>query len=144
MWTVALSSRLLAYRYVGLRGSADPGTLGSRVSPEEGFPSMPSKDPVERNLLATLAVHKKWAGIDDRSAATAPARRGLAERFEREADPDGVLAPEERTRRAEHLRKAHFAELALKSVRARRARDRAAELEAEVAAALSDVDEGAA
>jgi len=27
----------------------------------------------------------------DRSVATAPARRGLRARFEREADPDGVL-----------------------------------------------------
>lgn len=51
---------------------------------------------------------------------TAPAREGFLARFEREADPDGVLSPEERSRRAEALRRAHMARLALKSAQARR------------------------
>lgn len=55
-------------------------------------------------------------------------------KFEREVDPDGVLSPEERARRAEHLRKAHFQRLALKSARARR-RTREANAESEAAAA---------
>ncbi|MGF2945831.1 hypothetical protein ACQV26_11935 [Mycobacterium sp. Lab-001] len=37
-------------------------------------------------------------------------------------DPDGELTPEERARRAEHARKAHFKRLALKSAKARRRR----------------------
>jgi hypothetical protein len=43
-------------------------------------------------------------------------------RFEREADPDGVLDPTERARRAAHLRRAYFARLALASSRARAAK----------------------
>jgi len=42
------------------------------------------------------------------------------DRFEREVDPDGVLPPEERRRRAEHARKAYFLRLALASSKARR------------------------
>jgi hypothetical protein len=41
-------------------------------------------------------------------------------RFEREADPAGVLDPAERARRAEHLRRAYFTRLALASSRARK------------------------
>lgn len=51
------------------------------------------------------------------------------ERFEREVDPDGVLTPAERARRADHARKAHFARLSLASARSRR---RAAEARAAV------------
>lgn len=43
-------------------------------------------------------------------------------KFEREVDPDGILTPAERTRRAESARKAYFARLALKSATARRRR----------------------
>jgi hypothetical protein len=41
-------------------------------------------------------------------------------RFERQVDPDGVLSPEERARRAGHARKAYFTRLALRSAQARR------------------------
>ena len=44
--------------------------------------------------------------------------------FEREVDPDGLLEPEERARRAAHARAAHFARLAYLSARARAARAR--------------------
>jgi hypothetical protein len=40
--------------------------------------------------------------------------------WERQVDPDGVLDPQERARRAGHAKKAHFARLALKSAQARR------------------------
>jgi hypothetical protein len=46
----------------------------------------------------------------------------LLAKFEAEADPDGRLPDEERRRRAEHLRKAHMARMALASSRARAAR----------------------
>lgn len=58
----------------------------------------------------------------DPAARTAPARAAMLSRFEREVDPEGVLDPKERTRRAEHLRKDYFIRLALKSAAARRAR----------------------
>ena len=41
-------------------------------------------------------------------------------KFEAQVDPEGTMLPAERARRAEHLRKAHFSRLALKSARARR------------------------
>jgi hypothetical protein len=88
--------------------------------------------PSERVLLARLAAHSKWAKTPDPTAATAPARAAFNDRFEREADPDGILEPLERSRRAEHLRKAYFTRLALKSAQSRR---RSKELSAEADAA---------
>lgn len=80
--------------------------------------------PAERSLRATIAAHSKWA-IHDPVAGTAKARQAFLDRFDKAADPDGVLPPEERARRAAHLRKAHFTRLALKSAQARRARTEA-------------------
>lgn len=73
----------------------------------------------ERTLRARLAAHTLHATHDSREL-TASARAAFLGRFEREADPEGVLEPAERARRAEHLRKAFFARLALKSAQARR------------------------
>lgn len=97
---------------------------------------MPSPNVAERRLTASIAAHESWANTDDRSARTAPARRALEAKFLEQAGGDPV--------RAEHLRKAYFQRLALKSARARR---RAKELIAESAAAeeqLSALGGGAA
>jgi hypothetical protein len=75
--------------------------------------------PEQRALRSKIAAHVQWSKEPDPTARTAKARKTFLDRFEREADPDGVLPPEERTRRAEHLRKAHFARMALASARAR-------------------------
>lgn len=74
----------------------------------------------DRSLIASIASHESWARTEDRAARTAPARTAALDRFERLADPDGVLLPAERARRAEHLRKAYFKRLALKSAQVRR------------------------
>jgi hypothetical protein len=58
----------------------------------------------------------------DRGPGAKPARDALLARFEREVDPEGVLAAEERARRAASARRAYFAALALKSAQARRRR----------------------
>ena len=71
-------------------------------------------------LAGRIGAHESWARTDDRAARTAPARQRFMERFEREVDPDGTLAPAERERRAEHARKAYFARLAAKSAATRR------------------------
>ena len=63
-----------------------------------------------------LSCHAK----NDSRAIAARARRGFLARFEREVDPDGVLTPEERERRAKLAMRAHMAGLALKSSRARK------------------------
>jgi hypothetical protein len=76
-------------------------------------------DPAHRALAARIAAHSLHARLTDPSAHTAPARKAFNDRFEHEADPDGVLSPEERARRASHLRKAYFSRLALKSAKAR-------------------------
>ena len=78
--------------------------------------------PSERSLRARLAVHMSWAHTSDRSARTAPARRAALQRFERQVDPDGTLAPAERAQRAEQAMRAHMPRLALLSVQARRKR----------------------
>lgn len=75
--------------------------------------------PQERALAARIAAHTKWASADP-VEGTAAARRAFLDRFERQVDPDGVLPPADRSRRAEHARKAYFTRLALKSAQARR------------------------
>lgn len=78
--------------------------------------------PDQRILRARIAAHEKWAGTEDRSAATAAARKAALDRFERQVDPEGVLSPAERATRAEHARKAYFTRLAFASAKARRAK----------------------
>lgn len=80
----------------------------------------------QRTLAAQVAAHTRWAHTADRQAATAPARQAFADRFERQVDPDGVLAPAERARRAQSARKAHMLRLAAKSAETRRRRRTAA------------------
>lgn len=58
-------------------------------------------------------------GSDSREV-TEPARRAFWSKFERDVDPDGILPIDERMRRADMARKAHFARHALKSAQARR------------------------
>ncbi|NEW58584.1 hypothetical protein GV794_23490 [Nocardia cyriacigeorgica] len=96
-----------------------------------------SLTPSERRLLGQLGAHESWAHTDDRPARTANARKNFDARFERQADPEGVLPPEERARRVKHLRQAYFARLSLKSAVARR---KAAEARAAVTAFDAEAD----
>lgn len=82
----------------------------------------------ERRIAASIAAHESWARTPDRAARTANARRALDEKFLKEAGGDPI--------RAEHLRKAYYRRLALKSAKARR---RAAELTTEAEAAESEL-----
>jgi len=83
---------------------------------------MEEMTPAQRALRAKLAAHASWANTTDRAARTAAARKAAHDRFEREVDPDGVLPPDERARRAASARRAHFSRLALLSARKRRSR----------------------
>jgi hypothetical protein len=83
---------------------------------------LPAHDPADRSLIASIGAHASWARTADPAARTANARAAFNDSFERQADPDGTLPPAERARRAEHLRKAHYKRLALKSAQARRKR----------------------
>lgn len=84
---------------------------------------MPELTQAERSLLGTIAAHQSWANTSNRAARTAPARAAHDRKFLEQADWDPV--------RAAHLRKAHYARLALKSAQARRrAREALASAEA--------------
>lgn len=72
----------------------------------------------QRSHRARIAAHVLH-GSRDSVKHTEPARKAFLERFEREADPEGILPEAERKRRAEHLRKAHMYRLALESSKAR-------------------------
>lgn len=69
---------------------------------------------VERSLRGRIAAETSWANTEDRTARTANARTAFEDKFLAEADGD--------PKRAEHLRRAYFARLALKSAQARRRR----------------------
>lgn len=66
----------------------------------------------DRSAAGRIGAHISWANTEDRSARTAPARRALEAKFLEQAGGD--------PKRAEHLRKAYFQRLALKSAQSRR------------------------
>jgi hypothetical protein len=85
---------------------------------------MPKREPLsptERVLRARGAAHAKHSKYDAK-AAMDKARVAFLARFERLADPEGRMPAAERQRRAQQLRSAYFARLALASAKARRAR----------------------
>jgi hypothetical protein len=83
--------------------------------------------PEERTRRARIAAHTRWGKTADRTAATEKARQGLRAKFEREADPDGVMAPADRETAAESLAKAHYLRMAAaRSAKAKKRRGNAA------------------
>ena len=78
-------------------------------------------DPAEMALRGRIGAFRLHATHDPR-ATTARARVAFLARFEAEVDPERVLEPEERQRRALAARRAYVAQLALRSARARRRR----------------------
>ena len=81
----------------------------SRITPEEA---------ALRGRIGAYRLH----ATHDPKQTTAKAREVFLSRFETEVDPDGTLPEDERQRRAEAARKAHFAKLAYLSAKARRNR----------------------
>jgi hypothetical protein len=75
--------------------------------------------PEERTMRGRLAAHKMHSMYDS-AETTAAGRAKFLSRFEREVDPDGLLTPEERARRAEHAKRSYFIGLAFKSAQSRR------------------------
>src|SRR5581483_10615550 len=73
----------------------------------------------EASMRGRIGAHASWANTADRAARTQPARDAFHLRFEREVDPDGVLDPAERARRAEHAEKAYMARMSLKAAQAK-------------------------
>lgn len=75
--------------------------------------------PEQRTVRARLAA---LAGHAQGKTNTAPALAARLSADERAVDPDGLLAPEERARRAALHRRARMTALAFKSSRARQLR----------------------
>jgi hypothetical protein len=71
-----------------------------------------------RGRIGALRLH----ATHDPRTTTAKARQVFRDSFEREVDPAGVLPEDERRRRADSARRAHYARLARLSALARRAR----------------------
>jgi hypothetical protein len=71
-------------------------------------------------MVARIAAAERWGRTKDRTAATAPGRTGLRDRFAREIDPDGILAPDELERRVGLLMQAHMLRMSLAAKNARR------------------------
>lgn len=76
----------------------------------------------QRSQIAKIAANARWAATEDRSAATQAARDAMSRKFEDQVDPERRLSVDERARRAESARRAHYQRLALKSAQSRRAR----------------------
>ncbi len=79
-----------------------------------------SFDPNEMAARGRIGAYTSHSRHDVREL-TAPARAAFLHSFEHEVDPDGMLPAEERSRRAQAARKAHFARLAYQSAASRRA-----------------------
>lgn len=77
--------------------------------------------PEQRSMRARLAAYALHSKVDG-AQHTAPARAKFNERFELEVDPDGLLPPHERQRRADLARRAYFTRLALQSSIARQSK----------------------
>jgi hypothetical protein len=78
--------------------------------------------PEEFARWGSIGAYKSWANTVDRAGRTANARKKMLDRFEHQVDPNGVLSPGERAKRAEFARRAYFRELAMKSAKIRRLR----------------------
>jgi len=97
-----------------------------RYEPTERALSVPSpgNEPTsrtERSLRARLAAYALHAQHDPRET-TANGRAAFLARFDREVDPEGLLEPDERRRRAEQARRAYFTRLSLAAAKARQAK----------------------
>jgi len=90
----------------------------SRVNdPEDRVPE--EREARLRSQRARLAALTRWSQ-SDAVAGTLSARRAFDQRFLDTVDPDGVLSPDERHRRAERAKRAYFVGLAMKSAASRR------------------------
>jgi len=80
---------------------------------------VPEYDRTIMAMRGRIGAHVTASRHDSREL-TANARAAFKSKFEDEVDPDGLLAPAERARRADQLRRAHYARLAYLSAVSRR------------------------
>lgn len=63
---------------------------------------------MSRSDAAKVAANTRWAFEPDRTSATAAGTNAFLAKFERLVDPDGVLSPDERAKRARNALSAHM------------------------------------
>jgi hypothetical protein len=80
-----------------------------------------SLSPEERSVRARLGALSLHATHNPKETTKA-ARAAFNAKFEEEVDPQGILEPAERARRASYARKAYYTRMALASAKARRKR----------------------
>jgi hypothetical protein len=78
-----------------------------------------AREPDERSLIAQIAINERLSRGGG-AKNTEAARLAKWEKYLRQVDPEGVLTPDERERRAGFARKADMARLSLKAAQARR------------------------
>lgn len=93
--------------------------------------AQPKLPPELRRAQNSINVYRSWQelGPRERRARTHAGRQKFEERFEKQVDPDGVLDPVERAKRAAVAKQMYFKELAIRSAKARARRKAAAEAE---------------
>lgn len=82
----------------------------------------PNLPRAEITLQRRAAAYSSWAQTPNRTARLAPARRAWEARFEQIVDPDGVMTAKARAQAADSARRAFYADMARKSIAARRKR----------------------
>ena len=80
-----------------------------------------SLSPEQRRLRAQIAANTRWSREDPR-VGTARARAAWYRKFHDKVDPDRILSPAERERRATAAMRAEMQKLALRSSKARAAK----------------------
>ena len=86
----------------------------------QGFAALPAS---QRALAASIGSLTRWSRVQSREAraeALAPARAARRRQWEQQADPDGVLSPDELAAAVDRLRRAHYRRMALASAQRRR------------------------
>jgi hypothetical protein len=76
----------------------------------------------QRQLAASIGSLTRWSRVHGDTArrdATAPARAARRKRLEQQADPEGVLSPEDLEAAVKRLQSAHFKRMALASAKKR-------------------------
>lgn len=92
----------------------------------QGFAAL---SPAQRSLAASIGSLTNWSRVNSpeaRRAALAPAREAMRSKWARQADPDGVLSPDELAAAVKRLQTAHMRAMALASAKSRARSSRAA------------------
>lgn len=86
----------------------------------QGFASMP---PGQHRMASSIGGLRRWARVntaEERRRAFDAANSAMRSKWTREADPDGVLPPDELEAAVARLKTAHYRLMALRSAQARR------------------------